>query len=461
MPNDGRMTDEELFNALYIEPETGLFTEAAWGELQEEAPKRWFLAINAGFLVDDAVSDALGQDGANEALWLLGSVLQKHGGQAVCAAHAHQDQFTACHDDRGVLEDLAGGIHDVAAKVAIYLVRSDGTAVIQKGLDFKYATGENYRDADVASLRAGDRGVLVRCPPGTMSVHLAAARTEGFLPLDAAALVHERIRNTTGSDPVPLGDAQSTGWPMGSEEALTAAVSKRAYFATAAVILNAEARRAISNRRAERILEPTSVVKGMSTATWDDGRSTSFVSHANVYDVYEGTRSVGELAYGEQNELIRAVFDKDADFRKLVVRNDVIKAQAEGLWTLVVLLGMGLEDMRVIKSFDQRTQQDIKRIISLLSGTQLGMRVASAFSGDEQAPQVPYDWSELQEEAIETIMSEDAGEPLSVIRPKILDILAPAAVLAPRTARAGPPPPPQSKEVPPDSKTRPWWKAWS
>lgn len=442
------MTQEELFNALYIEPETGLLTERAWMTLREKSSTGWVLAINLGFLVDDKVSDALGQDVANEALCLLGSVFQKQGGQAVCASHPHPDQLTACHADRAVLEDLAAGICEVAGKVAIYILEPDGSAVIQRGLDFKFATGEGYREADVASLRAGDRGALERHPPGATTKRFAALRREEFLLLDGAAMVAERSRELAERrSPLLAGDATETEWPEGAEEALSAAISRKAYFATASAILSSAARRAISSRRAERILEPTSAVKGMTTVTQTDGQSASFVSHASMYDVYEGRRSIGDLTYAQQGELIRAVFDKDADFRKLVVRQDVLKAQAEGLWTLVVLLGMGLQSLGAIRDFDQRTHDDVKRIVALLAGTQLGLRVASAYNA-EGGTQVSYDWSELQDAAIETIMSEQAGEPLSVVRPKILKVLGPVSGPTGRAQRTAPPPLPQRRAVP-------------
>src|SRR5690242_5579173 len=101
MPSDRRLSDREMFEAIYIEPQTHLFTDRAWAVLQQKAAKNWTLAINLSFLIDDAVSDAMTQELANEAVWLIGSALQRHGGEEVCASRPHADQLAACHDDKG------------------------------------------------------------------------------------------------------------------------------------------------------------------------------------------------------------------------------------------------------------------------------------------------------------------------------------------------------------------------
>lgn len=255
------------FEVVHFHPETGLWNEYGFAQVQKLTPKKWILAINLAFLVDDDVSDALGQDVANEAVWLLGSVLKRNGGNEIDAALPHPDQLTACHDERGLLEEIAEGIKQAAEKVAIYVSREGGGGVLQKGFDFKYATGPDYQEADLASMKAGDRGVLTSCPAGQLGGALAEAREAGFLLLDGDVLRAERSSRDAqlpargdkpisrpGVEPAARPDDGEGGpvWPPDAGKILAAAAEDGTYFQTAMRLVSRAAAQAIARRRAQR-----------------------------------------------------------------------------------------------------------------------------------------------------------------------------------------------------------------
>ncbi len=263
----GELTDREMFEEVHYHRETGLWSDYAFRQIQELTPKKWTLAINLGFLVDDEASDALGQDVANEGVWLLGAVLQRNRGAETEAALPYPDQLTACSDDREHLEDLAEGIKAVAEKVAFYVARANGGGAIQQGFGFKYAIGADYQEADGAATRAGKRGVLTLCPASQLSEALEAARDAGFLLLDGAALESERrqrraTQSTGPGTPIshpgtePAAQPGRAGgvpaWPADARSTLEAAARTGTYFETALRLMSRAAAQAIASHRARR-----------------------------------------------------------------------------------------------------------------------------------------------------------------------------------------------------------------
>uniref|UniRef100_UPI0039838B4F hypothetical protein n=1 Tax=Phenylobacterium sp. TaxID=1871053 RepID=UPI0039838B4F len=125
--------------------------------------------------------------------------------------------------------------------------------------------------------------------------------------------------------------------------------------------------------------------------------SRTFTSYATPYDVYVGERDVSDLHRDEVDRLIKAVFLPDGeDFRELVTRWNVKKAQVEGLWSLVVHVGLRLERTRGIADLIERTEDDVQNIIATLDGSRLWLRVEEAFPPfDHLTSRTDYDWSEL------------------------------------------------------------------
>lgn len=148
------------------------------------------------------------------------------------------------------------------------------------------------------------------------------------------------------------------------------------------------------------------------------------VSYASEYDLFDGWVSIGELPDKEQDELIRTVFSTDGDYRDLVMRKGIKKAQVEGLWALIVFVGLELERAQVITDFESRTDGDIQEIISFFSGSRLWLRLEEAFPPfDCLEEKTEYDWSELESVRIE-YLTEVSGEPLYKIKSKLMDFLS-------------------------------------
>lgn len=148
-----------------------------------------------------------------------------------------------------------------------------------------------------------------------------------------------------------------------------------------------------------------------------------FISYATEYDLYKGEESIDTLSPEQQDELIRAVFDPSQDFRSLVVSHKLIKAQVEGLWTVVVLIGSALEGSGEIRDFTERTNADIERIIEALSGTSLWLRLEEAFPPFDVLPsRTPYDWKELEAISMESLAGV-AGESLYTVKGTLFKLL--------------------------------------
>ena len=124
----------------------------------------------------------------------------------------------------------------------------------------------------------------------------------------------------------------------------------------------------------------------------------TFTSYATPYDSFVGQRDISGLHKEDADRLIREIFCKDTDFRELVMEWNVRKKQAEGLWFLVVGLGLRLEEFGRIRDFQERDDDDIEKIISALDGTAVGRRVEEAFPPfDALSSRTTYDWSELED----------------------------------------------------------------
>lgn len=152
-----------------------------------------------------------------------------------------------------------------------------------------------------------------------------------------------------------------------------------------------------------------------------------FISYASEYDLYRGEKGIDALASEEQDELIRFILEPDKDFRELVVRKKVKKSQAEGLWSLVVFVGLALEGANRISNFDGRTEKDIQEVIAFFSGTQLWLRLEEAYPlFDFVSKRTDYSWSELEKITMEAL-TEATGEPLYKIKSKICEFLSSAS----------------------------------
>ena len=148
-----------------------------------------------------------------------------------------------------------------------------------------------------------------------------------------------------------------------------------------------------------------------------------FISYANEYDLYDGEVDIGDLPVEQQNELIKLTFSTEGDSRAFVMKNNINKSQAEGLWSLVVLLGTALERKGAIKDFDNRSSDDIQIIIEQLAEFALWQRLEEAYPPfDFLEKKTDYHWSEL--EKIQKFFEQHAGDPLHTIRMALFSILS-------------------------------------
>lgn len=149
----------------------------------------------------------------------------------------------------------------------------------------------------------------------------------------------------------------------------------------------------------------------------------TFISYASEYDLYKGEKSIASLTAAEQDELINALLDPARDFRELVVHQGIKKTQAEGLWSLIVFVGLELERANRISSFDRRTEKDIQEIIAFFSGTKLWLRLEEAYPPFAMLhTKTDYPWTELEKIKIDSL-TEATGEPLYKVKSKICEYL--------------------------------------
>lgn len=149
-----------------------------------------------------------------------------------------------------------------------------------------------------------------------------------------------------------------------------------------------------------------------------------FISYANEYDLYKGEVDIGSLPVTVQDNFIRHIFDTQAKFRDFVIEHRIMKSQAEGLWRIIVLIGMTLEDDKQIENFEERSDADVRKIINELSGTNLWLRLEEAFPPfSSLSSRTEYDWRELQQVA-SSAFPDLAGEPLHKIKAGVFKVLS-------------------------------------
>lgn len=125
--------------------------------------------------------------------------------------------------------------------------------------------------------------------------------------------------------------------------------------------------------------------------------STTFVSKVSEYDLHEGTVRMADLPTEQQDELIHLIFDTEGDYRKFVIEHNIHHLQPDGLWMLVVALGLHLERLGAIVDFSLLTQSDCDEIINTIAGTNLWLRLEEAFPPfDNYYPKSSYDWAEIE-----------------------------------------------------------------
>ncbi len=120
-----------------------------------------------------------------------------------------------------------------------------------------------------------------------------------------------------------------------------------------------------------------------------------FTSYTNPYDDHVGEVSVNDLSSNEQDEIIRLVLAPEGDLRAFVMKRDIIKAEVEGLWSVVIYVALLLERRGLIDDFDERSLTDIDKIIGVLQTTPLGVRLEAAFLGGHD-DRSHLDWASLQ-----------------------------------------------------------------
>lgn len=130
----------------------------------------------------------------------------------------------------------------------------------------------------------------------------------------------------------------------------------------------------------------------------------SFVSYASSYDLYVGENDIGTLSPAQQDELIRETLAAEGNPRDLIVKWDVKKSQAEGLWTLIVIVGFALEKSGRIKAFMERDESDIQEIVAFFTSTRLGLRLEEACPPfNFRSKRTEYNWRELESIRMETL----------------------------------------------------------
>ena len=83
------------------------------------------------------------------------------------------------------------------------------------------------------------------------------------------------------------------------------------------------------------------------------------------------------------------------------------EAEPEGLWSIVVFVGLALERSGVIKSFETRTEENIQEIIAFLGSTKLALRLEDAYPPfDFREKKTDYDWTELERIRIDLLTAE-------------------------------------------------------
>jgi len=143
---------------------------------------------------------------------------------------------------------------------------------------------------------------------------------------------------------------------------------------------------------------------------------TTFISYASKWDMHKGAVSICDLSTAQQNKIIKMTLDPEADIRQFTIDHNIIKKQIDGLWSLIVYVGMELERQKVISSFESRDTDDIDTIVQFFSETKLGERLRDALNFDNQSSEpLFYDWTELESIKIE-ILTEVMNCPLTKVK---------------------------------------------
>lgn len=130
----------------------------------------------------------------------------------------------------------------------------------------------------------------------------------------------------------------------------------------------------------------------------------TFTSYATPYQMYVGSISIGELATTDQDELIRMTLANEEDVSDLVMKHDVRRRQAEGLWAVIVAIGSQLENEGIIDDWTVLDDDIRQTILEQIEGSALYLRLEDAEEPFEHSPfRVQYDWSEVEPFAMEGV----------------------------------------------------------
>lgn len=123
----------------------------------------------------------------------------------------------------------------------------------------------------------------------------------------------------------------------------------------------------------------------------------TFTSYVSDYQAHRGSRSINALTRAEQDKLVHLLFEPEGDLHGFVIENNIDHAEPDGLWAIVVALGLFLERKSIIKEFPTASTNDRDRIINMLAGTRLWLRLEEAFEPFNEAfERTDYDWTELR-----------------------------------------------------------------
>lgn len=132
---------------------------------------------------------------------------------------------------------------------------------------------------------------------------------------------------------------------------------------------------------------------------------TQFVSYATKYDLYTGDKGWNELTITEQNEILRAELlaqPEDISPDDLVMKHNLIKAQAQGLRGIVVASALALERAQRIPDATAWDEAEMALIIEFLKGTAFAKRFG------EVAANTQKNVTPLPEEVLESLSATES-----------------------------------------------------
>ena len=137
----------------------------------------------------------------------------------------------------------------------------------------------------------------------------------------------------------------------------------------------------------------------------------TFTSYASDYEMHCGSIEMVDLPVEQQDELIQRMFDPEGDYQAFVVEHDLKHGQPDGLWTIIVAMGMWLERKGLVKDFTQRTEADRDWIINTIAGSNLWLRLEEVFPPfDKYHDRKLYDWSEIEPFSAKDAITELDGD---------------------------------------------------